>query len=255
MTQQTTDADASFILATGASSGIGREMAVQLSAAHRVILSGRDAVRLEETRQRCTAPEAQLIWRHDLSDVDSLAGALSQFLSTNNARVSSFIHCAGLLKILPLNSLTLQQTRDMLNTNFLSAMEITRALMKRKVNGRQLRSIVFISSIASKFGAKGFSAYCASKGALDALMRALAVELAPEVRVNSVLPGGIRTAMTQPIFDDPEMAARLQRDYPLGTGQPRDVIDLVEFLISDSARWITGQQMVVDGGRTSNVSA
>ena len=84
-------------------------------------------------------------------------------------------------------------------------------------------------AIAAQFGAKGFSAYSASKAALDALMRSLAVELAPDVRANSVLPGAVRTPMTAGMFDDPDTAARLLRDYPLGVGEPRDVIDAVEF--------------------------
>jgi NAD(P)-dependent dehydrogenase (short-subunit alcohol dehydrogenase family) len=140
-------------------------------------------------------------------------------------------------------------------TNVLSAFEITRLLMRKDVNHKRLRNLVFISTIAAQFGAKGFSAYSASKAALDALMRSLAVELAPEVRANSVLPGAVRTPMTAGMFDDPDTAARLLRDYPLGVGEPRDAIDAVEFLLSDQSRWITGQQLVVDGGRTANISA
>jgi len=128
-------------------------------------------------------------------------------------------------------------------------------LVKKNVNQRQLRSIVFVSSTASMFGAKGFNLYCASKGALDSLMRALAVELAPEIRVNSVLPGGVRTAMTQSMFEDPQLAERLESQYPLGAGRASDVAAAVRFLLSDEARWITGQQLVVDGGRTANISA
>jgi NAD(P)-dependent dehydrogenase (short-subunit alcohol dehydrogenase family) len=137
----------------------------------------------------------------------------------------------------------------------LAAMEITRVLMRKNVNHKSLESIVFISSIASQFGAKGFTAYCASKAGLDGLMKALAVELGPEVRVNSVLPGGVRTPMTDAMFDDPATAERLTRDYPLGIGLPSDISDAVAFLMSAQARWITGHQLVVDGGRSANISA
>jgi len=134
-------------------------------------------------------------------------------------------------------------------------MEITRTLTRKNLNARQLCSIIFISTIAAQFGAKGLSAYSASKAALDALMKSLAVELAPDVRANSVLPGAVRTPMTEPLFNDPDTAARLLRDYPLGIGLPSDVVNVVEFLLSDKAGWITGQQIVVDGGRTANISA
>jgi NAD(P)-dependent dehydrogenase (short-subunit alcohol dehydrogenase family) len=86
-------------------------------------------------------------------------------------------------------------------------------------------------------------------------MRALAVELAPEVRVNSVLPGAVETAMTKQVFADPEVAPRVSAEYPLGTGKPGDIAAAVEFLLSEDARWITGQQLVVDGGRTVNITA
>ena len=248
-------AAASYVLITGASSGIGREMAVSLSTQHRLILNGRDASRLEETRQACQSTDRHVCWARDLADVTTLAESLSAFVKKHGAQVSSFIHCAATLNVLPLRSITAAHAQAVMNTNVLSAMEITRILMRKNVNERVLRSIVFISSIASQFGAKGFSAYCASKAALDGLMKALAVELGPDVRVNSVLPGGVRTPMTAAMFDDPATATRLMRDYPLGIGLPSDITNAVAFLISDQARWITGHQMVVDGGRSANISA
>jgi NAD(P)-dependent dehydrogenase (short-subunit alcohol dehydrogenase family) len=253
MTEQS--APARYVLITGASSGIGREMAVALSAQYRLILNGRDAERLEGTRAACHSPEQQLCWAGDLSDVTRLAETLPAFLQQNGASVTGFVHCAAMLNVLPLRSITINHAQDVMNTNTFAAMEITRLLMRKNVNHKALGSIVFISSIASQFGAKGFTAYCASKAALDGLMKALAVELAPEVRVNSVLPGGVRTPMTEAMFDDPATRDRLMRDYPLGVGSPADVINAVGFLMSDQARWITGHQLVVDGGRSANISA
>ena len=246
---------ASYLLLTGASSGIGREMAIRLSARHRLLLHGRDEARLEATRAACQDPSRHLTWRFDLADAAGVGESLGARLAAEPGRVWGFVHCAAVLQILPLRSLPLDQVRNAFDVNLFSAMEIVRALTRRKVNERSLRSVVFVSSIASQFGARGMSAYCASKGALDALMKALAVELAPEVRVNSVLPGGIRTEMTARIFEQPEMVAKFERDYPLGIGRPDDVTSMVEFLLSDAARWITGQQMVVDGGRTANITA
>jgi NAD(P)-dependent dehydrogenase (short-subunit alcohol dehydrogenase family) len=246
---------ATSVLITGASSGIGREMAVALSGAYSLILNGRDEERLEQTRLACQAPERHLCWARDLADATTLATALPAFLRQHDARVVGFVHCAALLKVLPLRSVTLAQAQDVMNTNVLAALEITRLLLRKDVNSKMLRSVVFVSSIASQFGARGFATYCASKAALDGLMKALAVELAPEVRVNSVLPGGVRTPMTEAMFDDPATAERLMRDYPLGAGLPSDIANAVAFLMSDQARWITGHQMVVDGGRSANISA
>lgn len=244
-----------FVLLTGASSGIGREMARDLSQRYRLILGGRDVERLEETRALCHAPELQLCWPCDLAEVDALATTLPAFLQEHDARVAGFVHCAALLNVLPLRSISIAHAQAVMNTNALAAMEITRLLMRKNVNHKQLQSIVFISSIASQFGAKGFTAYCASKAALDGLMKALAVELGPEVRVNSVLPGGVRTPMTEAMYADPVMAERLTKDYPLGVGLPADISNAVGFLLSDQARWITGHQLVVDGGRSANITA
>lgn len=243
------------LLLTGASSGIGREMAIRLSRQHRLILAGRDSERLEQTRAACHMPEHQLCWSHDLADVEALAETLPTFLRDHHAAIAAFVHCAALLKVLPLRSISIAHAQAVINTNALAAMEITRLLMRKDVNHKALKGIVFISSIASQFGAKGFTAYCASKAALDGLMKALAVELAPEVRVNSVLPGGVRTPMTEAMYADSATAERLTRDYPLGVGLPSDIGDAVAFLLSEQARWITGHQLVVDGGRSVNISA
>ena len=244
-----------YLLISGASSGIGREMAIDLSGSHRLVLSGRDTDRLEETRRLCRDPVRHLCWAQDLSRITELVETLPEFLSSSGIQVAAFVHCAALLKVLPLRSISIAHAQEVMNTNTLAAMEITRLLLRKNVNGKALRNIVFISTIASQFGAKGFTAYCASKAGLDGLMKALAVELGPEVRVNSVLPGGVRTPMTEAMFADPETAERLTRDYPLGIGEPSDVSQAVAFLLSDQARWITGHQMVVDGGRSANISA
>lgn len=249
------DAPAPFLLVTGASSGIGRAMAVALSDRYRLILNGRDPARLEETRQACRTPDDHLSWARDLADVTTLADALAGFLAEHRAPVAGFVHCAAILKVLPLRSIGIAHAQEVMNTNVLAAMEIVRVLTRKAVNAKTLNSVVFISSIAAQFGAKGFAAYCASKAALDGLMKALAVELGPQVRVNSVLPGGVRTPMTDAMFDDPVTAERLTRNYPLGVGLPSDIADAVAFLLSPEARWITGHQMVVDGGRSANISA
>ncbi len=143
---------------------------------------------------------------------------------------------------------------ELMNVNFLSAVEISRLLVTRKVNQKHLRRMVFVSSTASRFGARGFQMYCATKAALDGFMRAVATELAPDVRVNSVLPGAVETPMTQGLLGDPAVRERLAASYPLGIGQPGDIAGVIEFLLSENANWLTGQEIVVDGGRSINHS-
>lgn len=242
-------------LITGASSGTGRRTAVHLSQSARLILHGRDAARLLETRALCHRPEQHLLWNHDLREGAGIEASLTTLIEANGLSIDGFVHSAGMLAIQPLRLVERELARETMDVNFMAAAEILRLLVRKKINGKHLRRVVFISSTASKFGARGFSIYCASKGALDAFMRAAAVELAPDVRVNSVLPGATRSAMTEAMLNDAELRTRMEADYPLGIGEPDDVAWAVEYLLSDKARWITGQEFVVDGGRTANITA
>jgi NAD(P)-dependent dehydrogenase (short-subunit alcohol dehydrogenase family) len=244
----------SFTLVTGASSGLGRAAAIRLSNSRRLLLNGRNVQRLEETRQMCTNPTEHRVWPFDLADSERIAASLVPQLLQSGRTLNAFVHCAGTVSVLPARSLEPPILQNVMSVNFFSAAEILRLLLRRSINQNQLTVVLFISSIWSSFGARGHSAYCATKAALDGFMRSLAVELAPRIRVNSILPGAIRTRMAEEGFGDPAILQGLMRDYPLGIGNPEDIADVVEFLLSDKARWITGQQIVVDGGRTTNMS-
>lgn len=249
-----TGSDSSFTLITGASSGIGRAMAEHLSAGRRLVIHGRNLERLEACRAACQYPERHVLWRHDLRDPSGIASSLQGIMQENAATIDCFIHSAAVLTIAPIRTISHTLFTEAMNANVISAAEIVSLLTKRRINQQALRNIVFISSIASNFGAPGFATYTASKSALDGLMRTLAVELAPQVRVNAILPGGIRTPMTDSLLEDQQVFNKFVHDYPLGIGQTSDIVAAAEFLLSDASRWITGQQMVVDGGRSINIS-
>lgn len=244
-----------YTLITGASSGLGRQIAVRLSQSRSLILHGRDARRLEQTRALCREPGRHVAWGFELGGTESVEPSLAALIAARGLAIEGFVHSAGRLDIQPLRLLDPDSARLTMSVNFMSAVDILRCLVRRKINAKHLRGVVFVSSTASRFGARGFSLYCASKGALDAFMRAAAVELAPDVRVNSVLPGATQTAMTGEMLSDAELRARMAADYPLGLGKPDDIAAAVQYLLSDDARWITGQQLVVDGGRTVNITA
>ena len=243
-----------YILITGASSGIGRVISVGLSQEYDIILLGRDSEKLEMTKSLCNKNKDQIIFKFDLKNLAAIEEELEKFVKDSNLEISHFIHGAGFMKMLPLKSTSLETIHTTFSTNVISAALIIKVLSQRKLNKEALRNIIFISSNISNFGAKAFSIYGASKGALDALMKSLAVELAPKVRINSVLPGAIRTEMTQNIFENEVAVENMLRSYPLGLGEPKDIFEMVNFLVSDKSKWITGQQFVVDGGRTINIS-
>ena len=242
-----------YVLVTGASSGMGREIALSLSKNYNVILNGRDKERLGESFNTCGVGK-HVIWNYDLSQTDGLEESLRELLSSNHINVSYLVHCAGFMKMYPIKMLNKDLFSESFNVNVISAALIMKTLTSKKDNNRSLKSAVFISSNISNFGAKAFSVYSSAKAALDGLMRSLAIELAPNVRVNSVLPGGVRTRMTENIYQNEEVVNRMAATYPLGLGNVTDIRDAVLFLLSDKARWITGQQLTVDGGRTVNIT-
>lgn len=243
-----------YILVTGASSGIGSFIAQSLSINYNVIIHGRDIDKINHVISKCHNSFNQLAFVADLQQYEELETVLSRFIIENNIEVIGFVHSAGFMTMLPSKMTTLSAIQKTFSTNLFSAAMIVKVLLQRKVNAGTLKNIVFISSNISNFGAKAFSLYSASKAGIDGLMRSLAVELAPAVRVNSVLPGAIHTPMTTAIFQDVEKAKSMLLSYPLGEGFPDDISNMVEFLLSDKSKWITGQQFTVDGGRTIDIS-
>ena len=241
-----------YTLVTGASSGVGRELAIYLSKTRNIILNGRNKERLFETKEKCE--NKTLVWDFDLEDIDNIEDELSSLIKEKEIAISEFVHCAGIMKMVPIRGVNVGFLNATYSVNVFAPVLITKTLASRKNNGRNLKSVVFISSNISNRGAAAFSVYGSSKSALDGLMRNLAVELAPNVRINSVLPGGMITEMTKDIFSDEEKKAEFERNYPLGIGTPAEIADVVEFLLSDHSRWMTGQQITVDGGRTINIT-
>lgn len=242
-----------WALITGASSGIGRAVAIELAKVYDVVLVGRDEARLKETARLCHPAQTRLL-PLDLLDQEHLQTKLSGFLKAEGLTISRFAFCAGISPMLPLRQTSLDVFRKTLDTNLIAPFLMTQILASKQHNAGALKSVVFISSHLSNRGAKAFAAYGASKAGLDGLMRCLAAELAPAVRVNSVLPGTIRTPMTEKVFENEEVVERMRRRYPLGWGKVEDIAKTVSFLLSDESSWITGQQITVDGGATMDIS-
>lgn len=242
-----------YVLITGASSGVGRELAIELSEKYSLILNGRNYDQLLETKNQCKT-ENILIWQYDLSETKQLEEKLKEWLKMQDVQVSAFVHCAGVMKMLPCKVFSYDQLMETYQVNVFSAAMILKILTNKRVNGKTLTSVVFISSNISNRGAKAFGVYGSSKAALDGLMRNLAIELAPSVRINSILPGGMITKMTEEMFENDEVKEQFNKAYPLGMGTPSQIAPMVDFLISEKASWITGQQLVIDGGRTVDIT-
>lgn len=241
----------SYVLVTGASSGIGKGIALALSRICPVVLSGRDYDKLCRVLEECERPDRHLIWCCDFDrDRMKVFEALDTFIREKEVVVRAFVHCAGITKILPLRNFSPEYVDRIFNTNVFSAIEVLRVLLKKSNKG-SLENVVFISALWSVRGDIGNSVYAASKGALNAMVCTLAQELAPKVRVNAVSPGGVWTPMTENFLRDKAFRTKIEKEYPLGLGMVEDIVHMVLFLLSPESRWITGQNYMVDGGRST----
>lgn len=228
-----------YTLVTGALSEIGEAVARRIAPIRRVILQGQDSGRLQTLRLSLPRPESHLVWPQDLHGNAEIVEGLIALLAESRACISGFIHCAGVI-VSRSDAADPGGVLRAFEINYFSATAIIRVLCKKATNHGALRAIVFVSNIASRFGVRGFSAYAASKGALDSLARSLAVEFAPAVRVNSVLS------------DSQVGTIEMQTGYLLGPGEPQDIAGICEYLLSEDARRITGQHFIVDGGKTAH---
>lgn len=242
-----------YILITGATSGLGKATAIKLSQKYNLILSGRNEDKLNEVRDLCKSEYDIKVWRCDLGDVGNVELSLKSFISSSDVQVRALIYCAGMFKMIPCKNYSEVLLNETFAVNVFSAALISKVLSSKRINP-PLKSIVFVSSNISDRGAKAFGIYGASKSALDGLMRSLAIELAPRIRVNSVLPGAMVTEQTSFIYENEDTKEKMKKSYPMGIGIPDKVIPVIDFLVSDESNWVTGQQFTVDGGRNINIT-
>jgi len=174
-----------------------------------------------------------------------------ELLVSKCVALDGFVCCSGINDKAPIKHVTREKIDKMYGANVFGPMLLVKEIVKRKKINKGA-SIVFISSISSIYATVSNALYASSKGAINSLAKVLALELAPKkIRVNSIMPGMVRTNMINAYgLSDEEMDA-VTKGYPLGRiGEPEDIANAVVFFLSDASSWITGAQLVVDGGVT-----
>ena len=239
-----------FTLITGATSDIGKQICATLEAAgHLLLMTDLDEGLLLEARSCLKHPEMHRILPLDLSEVEQAETSLADYLVKEGIQVNNAVFAAGIFSVKPLKLANYAFVKKNFDIALFSIFALTRVLTSKKVNAENMRGIVMISSVSAMMGTKGYGVYGAVKASMLGLMKSLAAELAPRVRVNAVLPGGVRTKTTNFIY---EMQEAPNPRYLLGDGEKTDISNMVEFLLSDKSRWVTGQEFIVDGGLTIN---
>jgi NAD(P)-dependent dehydrogenase (short-subunit alcohol dehydrogenase family) len=239
-----------LFLISGANSGLGKAITykiIELGAS--VVSIARNQEKSEAAKIAATNPEKFNIELRDLSEnTDSLALWINE-LAAKYGKFRGFVHCAGIQETLPLQAVNFEKMKKLFDINFFAGLALAKGISKKQNNIGAGTSLVFISSFVSRIGLPGIVGYTASKGALNAAVRTLAVELARNgIRVNAILPGHIETEL---LSEDKNLNEKfietLRQKYPLGLGKPDDVANAACFLLSDDARWISGTELVVDG--------
>jgi NAD(P)-dependent dehydrogenase (short-subunit alcohol dehydrogenase family) len=235
------------IFVTGASSGIGRVIAIECAKmGANIIVSGRNEARLQETFDLLEGDG------HDKIVADFSNSEEIKSLSKKVTEIDGLVHCAGVSKTLPFPFVTQEYISSIMQVNFMAPTLLSQSLVKNK-KLKKGSSIVFISSIDGPVTAHiGNSMYAASKGAITAMARNMAVDLASKnIRVNSVLPGIIDTPIIHGGEITTEQFDQVIKLYPLKRfGEPTEIAHAVIYFLSDASRWTTGANLVVDGGFT-----
>ena len=237
------------ILVTGASSGIGREIAISLSFQEAtVVVTGRNENRLNDTYNSLNCEEGQ---QHLRVIADLGVDEQIEKLAMECIPLDGVVCCSGINDKAPIKHVTREKIEKMYNANVYGPMLLVKELLKKKkIN--ESASIVFISSISSVYATISNALYASSKGAVNSLVKVLALELAPKkIRVNSIMPGMVKTNMINAYGLSEEEVCAVVKTYPLGRiGEPEDIANAAMFFLSDASSWITGANLVVDGGVT-----
>jgi NAD(P)-dependent dehydrogenase (short-subunit alcohol dehydrogenase family) len=236
--------------------GIGSALAVGF-AQHGadVALADRDAGSAEKASSGVRAFGCRTMARTVDVTSEAAVSALAAELTETWGGIDILVNTAGVAARLPSVSVPIETMRETLEVNTIGTFICCRVFGKEMI-ARGGGKIVNISSVRAQYGARrGMADYCASKGAVDALTRQLAVEWAPHrVYVNAIAPTVVETALTASILSDPEAAAGLAQQIPLGRwAQPEDLVGPVLFFASAASDYVTGQILFVDGGLTAVV--
>lgn len=234
------------ILVTGASSNIGRQIAIKCSEmGAKIIVTARNEERLKETVSAMTG-EGHQIMVSDLSNAEQIPVLVEQL-----PELDGIVMCAAIFRTTPIRNNRRKYTEEMFNTNTFANIDLVQLLLKNK-RIKDGGSILFISSVAAYRPYAGNALYSATKGAINSFCQVLAIEQgSKKIRANCISPGIIKRdlkvkewAVTQ------EELAKEEARFPLGFGHTEDIAYAAVYMMSDASKWVTGTNMIVDGGQS-----
>lgn len=235
------------VLVTGASSGIGKSVAIECSnMGATLVITGRDKGRLDQTLSDLSG-EGHVAITADLTketEINDLVESLPI--------LDGVVHVAGVAKPKPFQFLNRNELHAVMDINFYAPILLSNLLVRKKRLNKNA-SIVFISSISGNaVSFIGGSAYSGSKGAINGVVKGMALDLASKkIRVNTIMPGMIDTGIFDESGISKEDLSEDRKKYPLGRyGKPEEVAYAAIYLLSDAGAWTTGSNILLDGGYT-----
>ena len=233
------------ILVTGASSGIGRAIAIACSKMGAIIvISGRNNERLNGTLSQLDQTKSNMAIAGDLTD-ESFIEELTASIPT----VDGVVFCAGISNTTLIKFATKEKFLRVLDIDILSQVSLIQNLLKKKII-KSNASLVFISSLGAHKLSPGLGLYSAAKSGLISIMKSVAIELSSrKIRSNAILPSMVKTELLDTLDSiTAEDFGKNESKYPLGYGEPNDVAFAAIYLLSDATKWMTGSEIVIDGG-------
>ncbi|MBO5588232.1 MAG: SDR family oxidoreductase [Anaerovibrio sp.] len=231
---------------TGASSGMGRKVAEELATSGAIVLAiARREERLQELKHEY--PKQIITATVDVCDTKGMAEAISSF-ATSYGKINGAVHAAGIFSSTPLRNYDESEARKIMDISFWAGIRFIQLVNKKK-NAMDGCSSILFSSVAATIGEKSNFAYSATKLAMQGAVRSIAKEIYMRGnRINTLSPGWVNTELTRKEDESSLVNKKFYDWHLLGIGEPEDVTGMVLFLLSERARWITGTNIVVDGG-------